>query len=123
MVHPLDELELGEELYWEPMRAVPPGPWAGHIALAFWLAKVVRPATVVELGTHSGNSFFAFCQAVAALELPGSASRSTPGEGTSTRGGTARRCSRRSSSFNDMHFAGFSTTAPDDIRRRPSLLR
>ena len=79
MDHPLEGLELGEELFWEPVRAVPPDAWAGHIALAFWLIKITRPGTFVELGTHSGNSYFAFCQAVAALDLTTKCFASTRG--------------------------------------------
>ena len=42
-------LGLGDELFWEPARVVPPDPWAGHLPFAFWLAKTVRPAAFVEL--------------------------------------------------------------------------
>lgn len=41
-----------------------PLSWAGHIPLAFWLIDVTRPALFVELGTHTANSYFAFCQSV-----------------------------------------------------------
>ena len=40
--------------------------WIGHIPFAFELIARQRPATVVELGTYSGSSFAAFCQAVEA---------------------------------------------------------
>ena len=40
--------------------------WIGHIPFAFELIGRQRPATVVELGTYSGSSFAAFCQAVEA---------------------------------------------------------
>src|SRR5215212_670319 len=68
-----EALDLGNELFWEPTRLAPPGPWSGHVPFAFWLAKSVRPATFVELGTHSGNSYFAFCQALAASDVGGRA--------------------------------------------------
>lgn len=65
-----DRMNLGEELDWRPRRLVTPGPWAGHIPFAFWLIKASRPKILVELGTHSGNSFSAFCQAIRDLASP-----------------------------------------------------
>jgi hypothetical protein len=38
--------------------------WYGHIFFAYDLVRNVRPAKIVELGTHNGHSFFSFCQAV-----------------------------------------------------------
>jgi predicted O-methyltransferase YrrM len=43
--------------------------WIGHIPFAYELIGRLRPAVIVELGTYSGSSFAAFCQAVEACGL------------------------------------------------------
>lgn len=45
-------------------RKLPHSAWLGHIPFASWLVETVRPKSIVELGTHNGASFLAFCQAV-----------------------------------------------------------
>lgn len=46
-----------------PISLQAPNSWCGHLPFAAWLMKQMRPSLLVELGTHSGNSYFSFCQA------------------------------------------------------------
>jgi hypothetical protein len=42
--------------------------WVQHIPLAYLMIDLVMPRVLVELGTHHGDSYCAFCQAVASLQ-------------------------------------------------------
>ena len=53
---------------WIPDWIVASG-WHQHAPFAFWLIEAARPRTLVELGTYTGFSYLAFCQAVQALGL------------------------------------------------------
>ncbi|HKM51857.1 MAG TPA: hypothetical protein VJY33_00530, partial [Isosphaeraceae bacterium] len=56
--------------FWSPEHVTSPLSWAGHIPSAFWIMEAASPGVLVELGTHSGNPHFSFCQAVKRLNLP-----------------------------------------------------
>lgn len=43
--------------------------WRGHVPFAFWVVEALKPRSIVELGTHTGVSYSAFCQAVVHLGL------------------------------------------------------
>ena len=43
--------------------------WHEHIPFAFFAVAALRPRTIVELGTWKGDSYCAFCQAVARARL------------------------------------------------------
>jgi glycosyltransferase involved in cell wall biosynthesis len=52
----------------QPLR-VAPSFWAQHIPFAMFLIDLLRPNVFVELGTFTGVSYCAFCQAVKELSL------------------------------------------------------
>jgi glycosyltransferase involved in cell wall biosynthesis len=53
-----------------PERIVLPTSWVGHIPFASWIVKALRPRIVVELGVHTGNSFFTFAEAASHFDVP-----------------------------------------------------
>ena len=60
---------LGSIVFEHPEHLSDVASWHGHIPFAFWCVEVVQPRIFVELGTHKGDSYCAFCQAVHKLGL------------------------------------------------------
>ena len=60
----LEITELSKLLQFRPTSIRQPNAWVGHMPFAYWLIGKHRPSTFVELGTHTGNSYFSFCQSI-----------------------------------------------------------
>ena len=52
-----------------PRRLTPFSAWQEHIPVAMLLVDLLRPNLFVELGTHYGDFYCAFCQAIQELDL------------------------------------------------------
>ncbi len=94
----------------EPRRLVLPNPWAGHIPFASWLVRQLRPRVFVELGTHTGNSYCAFCQSID--ETPGKPTRAyavDTWQGDSHAGLYDDGVYEQLKSYHDPLYSGFST--------------
>lgn len=65
MFNPLDHPAM-----FSPIRRLRPSGWVGHIPFGRLLIEIHRPTVFVELGSHVGVSYCAFCQTVEELELP-----------------------------------------------------
>jgi len=55
-------------LSFRPPERIVLSAWYEHAPFAFWVVEQLRPNVFVELGTHYGFSFFAFCQAIRMAE-------------------------------------------------------
>jgi O-antigen biosynthesis protein len=58
-----------DPLFWPPSRLGAASGWYAHVPFAHWLVCNIKPQLVVELGTHNGVSYAAFCEAVARSRL------------------------------------------------------
>lgn len=56
--------ECLDPLFWPPTRAGSMSAWWGHVPFGHWIVAATRPGVIVELGTHNGVSFAAFCEAI-----------------------------------------------------------
>lgn len=82
--------------------------WLDHGPFAFWLIDAHRPRTVVELGTHGGYSYFAFCQAVQALGTETRCYAVDHWQGDEHAGFYDESIYERVKSHNDTHYSSFS---------------
>jgi hypothetical protein len=110
---PGDFARLAHSLYrpivfQEPERIVHPPSWLEHIPFAFWIVEAMRPATFVELGTQSGNSYASFAQAVQMLGLSTACYSIDTWEGDSQTGFYREDVFKEWAAYHDHHFSSFS---------------
>ena len=96
-------------LWWRAERVGQPSAWWQHVPFAHWLVGAIRPRCLVELGTHAGVSYAAFCQAVA---LGGTETRCfavDTWKGDKQAGEYGEDVYSDLSRFHEERYAGFST--------------
>jgi glycosyltransferase involved in cell wall biosynthesis len=91
-----------------PSRIDFPFSWLGHTPFAMWLICKLSPKVFVELGTHSGNSYFAFCEAVARCKLPTRCFAVDTWQGDEHAAFYDDSVYASVSAYNDEHYAAFS---------------
>jgi len=92
----------------KPQRLAFPFGWAGHIPFIFWLIEELRPSLIVELGTHSGNSYFAMCQSVRSNILDAKCYAVDTWAGDEHSGLYSEAVFQDVNSYNAQHYASFS---------------
>jgi Methyltransferase domain len=60
---------LSEAILWMPDYLDEASAWIEHIPFAFWIMEALAPSCFVELGTHTGVSYLAFCQVARKLAI------------------------------------------------------
>lgn len=93
-------------LAFRPERLLPPFDRESDMAIVAWLTGVLKPSRLVELGTQSGNVYFAACQTVKQQGLP----TSCVAVGTwQTEILALSRSNEAPAVWNQRHYAAFST--------------
>ena len=93
--------------FWYPEFFAQPA-WLEHAPFAFWITRTLKPGTFVELGTHGGYSYFAFCQAVKNLRLNTRCYAIDTWKGDEHAGFYGEDVFQRVQHHNELHYASFS---------------
>jgi len=95
--------------FWRPVRLEVESAWFGHVPFAHWIVAMHRPASIVELGTHNGVSYTAFCEAVLRERLSARALAVDSWAGDEHAGFYSEDVLRDLRRFHDQRYGGFST--------------
>jgi len=82
--------------------------WHEHIPFAFTIMQMLKPKIFVELGTHKGDSYCAFCQAVNVLGLDTACYAVDTWEGDEHSGFYGSEILEELKAYHDLLYKGFS---------------
>jgi len=85
-----------------------PNSWLGHLPFAAWIIQEVSPKIFVELGTHTGNSYFSFCQAVLESSLSTKCYAVDTWQGDEHAGQYSDEVFRKVNAYDQENYSGFS---------------
>lgn len=92
----------------KPRRLTDVGSWHEHIPFAFAVIQMLKPKILVELGTHKGDSYCAFCQAIDALGLDTACYAVDTWEGDEHSGSYGPEILEELRAYHDPLYGGFS---------------
>ena len=85
-----------------------PDAWIGHLPFAGWVIQDISPEIFVELGTHSGNSYFSFCQSVVEAGISTKCYAVDTWRGDEHAGQYGEEVFAKVNAYHQEHYAGFS---------------
>ncbi len=98
-----------------PRRLTAPPSWTMHAPLAMWLIEMLRPSVFVELGTYSGTSYCAFCQAVQQLSIPSKCYAVDTWKGDPHASMYGEEVFKELGAYHDANYASFSRLVREDF--------
>ncbi|PTE09467.1 glycosyltransferase [Mesorhizobium helmanticense] len=96
-------------LFWSPASLDRTSAWFGHVPFAQWLVNATHPNVLVELGTHAGVSYSAFCSTVARGNLNTRCFAVDTWKGDDHAGHYPEQIYVGFSRFNEANYGSFST--------------
>ncbi len=100
---------MDSSLFRVPDRLTDVAPWQGHIPFAFWVISATKPRLLVELGTHKGDSYSAFCQSVSESDLATTCYAVDSWQGDEHAGLYGEEVFQELNAYNQRKYGGFST--------------
>ena len=91
-----------------PDRSAGSCTWLYHLPMVPILVKLLRPRTYVELGTHAGDSYLAFCRAIKAANTGTQCSAIDTWQGDAHTGAYTQEILRQLRAKHDQPFGSFS---------------
>ena len=98
-----------DPLFWPAERLGAASAWWLHVPFAQWIVAATAPRTLVELGTHAGVSYSAFCQAVLRSRLGTRCHAVDTWRGDPHAGEYGEEVFEELRAFHDERYARFST--------------
>jgi GT2 family glycosyltransferase len=95
-------------VFWPPARVGLSSAWWGHVPFAHWLVSATHPTQFVELGTHHGVSYAAFCEPVLRQRLATRCFAVDTWQGDEHTGTYDQRVYEDLRHFHDSRYAAFS---------------
>ncbi len=104
----MTDYQLDKIINFVPHSLQYPNAWVGHLPFAAWIIQQITPQVFVELGTHSGNSYFSFCQSAAQANLPTRCYAVDTWQGDEHAGDYANNIFEQVNAYNQEHYSAFS---------------